>query len=132
MQLRNLETQDSQSNTHGTLLLDTIAVKTVIGVPQEMAPIPSFCISFAYNPLRGGRNSSPGRFKIFHFPITSRSGLGLPTYYTKDTGRGGLSRGIKRPGREADQSPPTSAKVRTMWIDSFTPPYVFMAQRLIS
>jgi hypothetical protein len=35
--------------------------------------------------------------------------------------------GIKRPGSEADHSPPTSAKVKKMWIYTFIPPYAFMA-----
>jgi hypothetical protein len=30
-------------------------------------------------------------------------------------------------GRKADHSPPTSAKVKKMWIYKSTPPYVFMA-----
>jgi hypothetical protein len=39
---------------------------------------------------------------------------------------GALSPGVKRPGREADHSPPTSAEVKKMWIYASTPPYVFM------
>jgi hypothetical protein len=38
-----------------------------------------------------------------------------------------VSSGIKRPGREADHSPPTSAEVKKTWIYTFTPPHVFMA-----
>jgi hypothetical protein len=38
-----------------------------------------------------------------------------------------LSPGIKRKGREADHSPPTSAEVKKMWIYTFTHPYGFMA-----
>jgi hypothetical protein len=30
-------------------------------------------------------------------------------------------------GREVDHSPPTSAKVKKMWIYTSTPPYAFMA-----
>jgi hypothetical protein len=37
--------------------------------------------------------------------------------------RGG---GVKRPGREADHSPPASAEVKKMWIYTSTPPYAFM------
>jgi hypothetical protein len=44
----------------------------------------------------------------------------------------GLFLGVKRPGREADHSPRTSAEVKKMWIYTSTPPYVFMAQCLIS
>jgi hypothetical protein len=41
---------------------------------------------------------------------------------------GALSPGVKRPGREADHSPPTSAEVKKMWIYTSTPPYTFMVQ----
>jgi hypothetical protein len=34
---------------------------------------------------------------------------------------------VKRPGREADHSPTTSAYVKKTWIYISTPPYVFMA-----
>jgi hypothetical protein len=40
---------------------------------------------------------------------------------------GALSQGLKRPGREADRSPPSSAEVKKMWIYTSTPPYAFMA-----
>jgi hypothetical protein len=42
-------------------------------------------------------------------------------------GTGGFFAGGKRPGREADHSPPTSARVKDMWICASTPPYVLMA-----
>jgi hypothetical protein len=38
-----------------------------------------------------------------------------------------LSPGIKRPGREADYSPQTSAEVKNTWIYTSTPPYAFIA-----
>jgi hypothetical protein len=40
---------------------------------------------------------------------------------------GALSPGLKRPRREADHSPPTSAEVKKMCIYTSTPPYTFMA-----
>jgi hypothetical protein len=40
---------------------------------------------------------------------------------------GALSPEIKRPGREADHSPPASAEVKKMWIYTSTAPYAFMA-----
>jgi hypothetical protein len=40
---------------------------------------------------------------------------------------GTLSPGVKRPGREADHLPPTSAEVKNTWMYTSTPPYVFMA-----
>jgi hypothetical protein len=47
-----------------------------------------------------------------------------PASYPMDTGA--LSLGVKRPGREVDQSSPTSAEVNKTVYTS-TPPYVFMA-----
>jgi hypothetical protein len=40
---------------------------------------------------------------------------------------GVLSSGVKRPGREAHHSPPTSSEVKKIWIYTSTPPYAFMA-----
>jgi hypothetical protein len=40
--------------------------------------------------------------------------------------RGAISPGVKRPGREANNSPPASAEVKKMWIYTSTPPYSFM------
>jgi hypothetical protein len=42
-------------------------------------------------------------------------------------GTGSSFPGVKRPGRETDHSPPTSAEVKKMWIYTSTPPYAFMA-----
>jgi hypothetical protein len=38
-----------------------------------------------------------------------------------------LSQGVKRPGREADHSPPASVENKKMWIYTSTPAYIFMA-----
>jgi hypothetical protein len=35
--------------------------------------------------------------------------------------------GIKRPGREADHSPPSNADVKKIWSYTSSPPYIFMA-----
>jgi hypothetical protein len=40
---------------------------------------------------------------------------------------GNFPLGVKRPGREADNSPPTSAEVKKTWICTSTPTYAFMA-----
>jgi hypothetical protein len=42
-------------------------------------------------------------------------------------GGGAFSAGVKGPGRKADQSPPTSAEVKKIWIYTSTPPYALMA-----
>jgi hypothetical protein len=72
-----------------------------------------------------GRSSSPGRVKNFLFTISSRPALRFtqpPIQWVPAA----LSR-VKRPGCEADHSPPTSAEVKKMWIYTATSPYVFMA-----
>jgi hypothetical protein len=62
--------------------------------------------------------------RIFTSP-TVQTGSGVhPTSYTMGTG--GSFPGVRRSGREADHSPPTSAEVKKMWIYISTPPYVFM------
>jgi hypothetical protein len=40
-------------------------------------------------------------------------------------------RGIKRPGRETDQSPPSSSEVKNAWSYTSIPPYVFKAWCLL-
>jgi hypothetical protein len=41
--------------------------------------------------------------------------------------RGAFTLGVKRPKREADHSPATSAEVKNTWIYMSTSPYTFMA-----
>jgi hypothetical protein len=48
-----------------------------------------------------------------------------PTSYSMGTG--GISPGVKRQGREADHSPPTSGEVKRMWIYASISPFAFMA-----
>jgi hypothetical protein len=78
---------------------------------------------------QGGGSSSPGRVNNFHFSISSRPALlsTQPPIKSYKICTGGSFPGVKRQEREADHSPPTSAEVKKMWIDTSTPPYVFMA-----
>jgi hypothetical protein len=69
-----------------------------------------------------GRISSPCRGRIF---LLSKQVLG-PTQLPRQWVPGAVSVGVKQPGREDDSSPATSAEVKTMWIYTSTPPYVFM------
>jgi hypothetical protein len=62
-------------------------------------------------------------FSLLHV-VQTGSGV-HPTSYPMGTG--GSFPGVKRQGREADHSSPTSAKVKKMWIYISTPRYVFMA-----
>jgi hypothetical protein len=67
---------------------------------------------------------SPYNYK---FPrLQQRIGSGV-THPPTQSVPGALSLGIRRQGPEADHSPPTSAKVKKMWIYTSTPSYVFMA-----
>jgi hypothetical protein len=63
--------------------------------------------------------------RIFSSPTVQATSGVHPTSYTMGTG--GSFLGVKQPGCEADHSPPTSAKVKKMWIYTSTPPYIFMA-----
>jgi hypothetical protein len=76
-----------------------------------------------------GRSSSPDKVKNFLHVVQTGSGV-HPTSYPMGTG--GSSPAIKWPGREADHSSPASTEVKIMWIYTYTPPYAFMAQCLIS
>jgi hypothetical protein len=58
---------------------------------------------------------------IFLFTITSRTALG-PTHPPIQWVPGALPLGVKRPGREADHSPPSSAEVKNTWSYISTPP----------
>jgi hypothetical protein len=66
---------------------------------------------------------------IFLFTTLSRAALGStqpPIQWVP----GALSLEVKRPGREADHSPPSSAEVKNAWILRL-PQYVFMAWCLV-
>jgi len=62
---------------------------------------------------------------IFLFTTVSRTAL-EPTQHP-----GALSPEVKRPGREAPHSPPSSAEVKNAWSYTSTPRYVFTAWCLI-
>jgi hypothetical protein len=67
---------------------------------------------------------------IFLFTIASRTALG-PTQHPIQWVPDALSLGVKRPGREADHSPPYSAGVKNAWSYTYIPQYVFMAWYLV-
>jgi hypothetical protein len=60
----------------------------------------------------------------------SRPALG-PTQPPIQWVPGALSLGVKRPGREADHSLPSSAEIKDAWSYTSTPQYVFLAWCLI-
>jgi hypothetical protein len=66
-----------------------------------------------------GRNLSSGKGKVFLLSTSSRPVLG-PTQPSIQWVPGALSPGVKRPGHEADHSPPTSVEVKKTWIYTST------------
>jgi hypothetical protein len=60
------------------------------------------------------------------FFTSSRPALGF-TQFPVQWVPGAISPEVKRPGCEADDSPPVSAEVKKMWIHTSTLPYPFMA-----
>jgi hypothetical protein len=67
---------------------------------------------------------------IFFSTAASRTALG-PTQPPIQWAPGALSLGVKRPGREADHSPPSSAEVKNAWSYTSIPHYVFMSWCLV-
>jgi hypothetical protein len=67
---------------------------------------------------------------IFLFTTASRTAL-RPTQPPIQWVPGAPSPGVKRPGREADRSPPSSAEVKNAWSYTSTPQYVLMAWCLV-
>jgi hypothetical protein len=76
-----------------------------------------------------GRSSSPGRVKNFLFSMSSGPALGS-TEPSIQRVSGALSPGVKRPVREADHSPPTSAEVKKMWIYTAIKFYLYIPKCL--
>jgi hypothetical protein len=67
----------------------------------------------------------PVELEIFLFTTVSRTVLG-PTQPPIQRLTAALSLGAKRPRREPDHSPPTSAEVKNDWSYTSTPQYIFM------
>jgi hypothetical protein len=67
---------------------------------------------------------------IFLFTTVSRTALG-PTHPPIQWVPGALSLRLKRPGREADHSPQSSAEIKNTWSYTSTLRYVFMAWCLV-
>jgi hypothetical protein len=83
--------------------------------------------------LRAGRpgfDSWLAMMGIFLFSTASRPALGV-TQPPIEWIPGILPPAVKRPGLEADNSPPSSVEIKNTWSYTSTPPYVFMAWCLI-
>jgi hypothetical protein len=73
----------------------------------------------------------PARAKRFSLSLHVQTGSGAhPASYPMNTGS--FYPEVKRPGCEADHSPPYSAKVKKKWSYTFTNPQVFMAWCVVS
>jgi hypothetical protein len=75
---------------------------------------------------RGSRVRFPagaGNFSLHHRVQNGPGPTQPPTQWVP----GALSLGVKRPGREVDHSPPSSAEVKNAWSYISTPQYAFMA-----
>jgi hypothetical protein len=81
--------------------------------------------------LHAGWPRGPGRGKIFSFTCHSDC-FWSPHSLLSNGHRGALYPRVKRPGRESDHSPPSSAEVMNTWIYTSSPSYAFMALCLIS
>jgi hypothetical protein len=78
----------------------------------------------------GFRVRFPAVIENFLFTTASRKALGLtkpPIQWVPRT----LSLGVKRPGHEADHSPPSSAEVKNACSYTSTHQYIFMAWCLV-
>jgi hypothetical protein len=85
------------------------------------------CLGYGLN----DRGSIPSRGRdSFLFATASRSSLGS-TQPTVCLVPGALSVGVKRPGREADHLPPSSAEVKNALSYTSTLQYVFMTWCLV-
>jgi len=78
------------------------------------------------------RGSIPGRVNdgIFSIATTSRPDV-LPNQPPIQRILGALTQGVKRPGREADHSFPSSSKVKNMWSYNSTPQQILMTRCLV-
>jgi hypothetical protein len=63
----------------------------------------------------------PAELVIFLFTTASRPALG-PTQPPIQLAQGALSLGVKRPWREAEHTPPSSADFKNTWSYTATPP----------
>jgi hypothetical protein len=100
---------------------------------EDYGDVPPKCM-FTSNGLHCVREifiTTAGRIKNFSSPRRPDRLWGPPSLLS--TGYwASLCTWMRRPGHEAAHAPPTSAEVKKMWINTSTPPYVFIAQCLIS
>jgi hypothetical protein len=99
-------------------------------VLQLSISITMITLAVSYGLDDGGSILGRDREQFFLFSSPSTPALG-PNPTSHKLGAGGSSAGIKRPGREADHSPSSSAEMKNTWSYTSIPPYVFIVWRLI-
>jgi hypothetical protein len=124
--VRGSRNEDSGGGAH-TVLQMRSWVLTYVSITMAISFM--ICI-YCSDWLRGGVRVPVGQeFSLLHVVQTS-SEVHSASY---TIGTGGLfPGGVKRPGREADTSPPASAEVKKMWIYASTPPIRLLTWCLIS
>jgi hypothetical protein len=104
----------TEYHSHTAILFSTHYQDRVVGIATGYGPVDW-----------GGRSLSPGRFKNFLLSTSARLALAStqpPIQWVPE---------VKRPGREADHSTPSSALFKKMRIYTSTPPYAFTVKCLI-
>jgi hypothetical protein len=123
-----------RSSPHCRLVLHTVSSDTIRRRLWVLNVIKTTILSISWAVVgiatgyglydRGIGVPSPGRVKNFLFSVSSRPALGSTQHPIQWVPR------VKRPRREADHSPPTSAEVKKIWIYTSTPSYAFIGTNL--
>jgi hypothetical protein len=80
---------------------------------------------------RSGFDSRQGQRRDFFSSSPNNILILRPTQPSMQWVQGAFIQGVKRPGREADHSPPSNTEVKNAWSYTSSPPYVFMAWCLV-
>jgi hypothetical protein len=105
--------------------LDIVTFQNII--LKMIFPLVTYSIATAYGlDDRGVGVQVPVGSRMFSSQLRPDQLWGPPSFLS-NMYRGALSPGVKRPGRKANNSLPTSAEVKKMWIYTSTPPYALIA-----
>jgi hypothetical protein len=101
------------------LTLQSLVIRKAANIKLPDVPVFVCGIALGYGLDDRGFEFRQG-LGIFLFTTASRMALG-PTQPPIQWVPGALSLEVKRPGREADHSPPSSTEVKNAWSCTFTP-----------